>query len=559
MYPNAPELCDGQVNDCGGSLPSDEIDNDGDGFVECTVDSNGWDDSTNLKEGDDCDDGDAGLNPDTVWYADVDGDGFGDLNNTQSQCLQPSGYLSDNTDCDDSNDTIYVGASDIIDDGIDQDCDGSDATGLTAEELLVGDLIITEFFIDGYIAGGADEWFELYNATTEVVDIFGLTIEDSANSVQVAEHVEIQPGSYFVMINNDSMGSNGNFDLQNIPHYDYPYVQFNNGGDDIALVYDDGSTQTVLASITYDNTGVLDFHYAKGVSSIVSDRTIVSNDDSTLWCSSTSQYNLDVATGNVYVGTPGAPNDSCDVDADGSFYYVDGTGDCDDSNAAVNPSATELLGDGVDQDCDGTELCVVDDDADGYGNDNGTTGFSTSLTCTETGFASTTDDCNDSDATVYPYAPENSDSVDHNCDGLEDLNTPITSCVGDAYFDTSLGIDTYFLVCSETDTWNNALTICENAGYDGLPTVKTAVLNAELVSIISGNLWMGLNDIANEETFTWSDGTVLDLQNDYQNWKGSLSDNQNSNEDCIRMNNSALWEDKSCSGANKIACSIELP
>ena len=34
-YFSAPELCDGIVNTCGGSLPLDEQDDDGDGYVEC--------------------------------------------------------------------------------------------------------------------------------------------------------------------------------------------------------------------------------------------------------------------------------------------------------------------------------------------------------------------------------------------------------------------------------------------------------------------------------------------------------------------------------------------
>ena len=43
IYPSAPEICDGQVNTCGGSLPANEIDDDGDDFVECVFHSEGWD------------------------------------------------------------------------------------------------------------------------------------------------------------------------------------------------------------------------------------------------------------------------------------------------------------------------------------------------------------------------------------------------------------------------------------------------------------------------------------------------------------------------------------
>ncbi len=66
IYPSAPELCDGKHNDClqwtGGptgtpSLPLDEVDNDGDRYVECTLDVavGAWANGTILG-GDDCND-----------------------------------------------------------------------------------------------------------------------------------------------------------------------------------------------------------------------------------------------------------------------------------------------------------------------------------------------------------------------------------------------------------------------------------------------------------------------------------------------------------------------
>ena len=38
-------LCDGQDNSCDGRVEADEIDTDGDGFVECPIDAGGWDES----------------------------------------------------------------------------------------------------------------------------------------------------------------------------------------------------------------------------------------------------------------------------------------------------------------------------------------------------------------------------------------------------------------------------------------------------------------------------------------------------------------------------------
>jgi hypothetical protein len=61
-----------------------------------------------------------------VYYRDSDGDGFGQAGTFMLACKQPAGYVSDSTDCNDSNSGIHPGATEIDDDGIDQDCDGLD-------------------------------------------------------------------------------------------------------------------------------------------------------------------------------------------------------------------------------------------------------------------------------------------------------------------------------------------------------------------------------------------------------------------------------------------------
>ena len=45
----------GIVTSCGGSLPDDEIDDDGDGFVECAIEESGWLGADDVGGGD-CDD-----------------------------------------------------------------------------------------------------------------------------------------------------------------------------------------------------------------------------------------------------------------------------------------------------------------------------------------------------------------------------------------------------------------------------------------------------------------------------------------------------------------------
>ena len=67
-----------------------------------------------MTPGTDCDDSDATQSPDTIWYADTDGDGFGDLAVKLKQCTQPAGHVASSTDCDDTSPTAadtYPGAA----------------------------------------------------------------------------------------------------------------------------------------------------------------------------------------------------------------------------------------------------------------------------------------------------------------------------------------------------------------------------------------------------------------------------------------------------------------
>ena len=86
IHPAADEVCDGVDNDCDGDIDIDAIDG-------------------------------------TTWYPDVDGDTYGDANAGVTDCTQPTGYIADGTDCDDTDPAIHPGATEYCD-GVDNDCDG---------------------------------------------------------------------------------------------------------------------------------------------------------------------------------------------------------------------------------------------------------------------------------------------------------------------------------------------------------------------------------------------------------------------------------------------------
>jgi Concanavalin A-like lectin/glucanases superfamily/Putative metal-binding motif len=63
--------------------------------------------------------------PGVNFYRDLDNDGFGDINNSVSSASQPSGYVSNSSDCDDSSSSIFPGAQESCSNaGTDNDCDG---------------------------------------------------------------------------------------------------------------------------------------------------------------------------------------------------------------------------------------------------------------------------------------------------------------------------------------------------------------------------------------------------------------------------------------------------
>jgi hypothetical protein len=83
-----------------------------------------------------------------TWFADADGDGFGDPNSSQNgfTCIQPAGFVANSQDCDDTNANVNPNASDSNCDGIDNNCNGEtdeDFVPENCEECVDGEIINT--------------------------------------------------------------------------------------------------------------------------------------------------------------------------------------------------------------------------------------------------------------------------------------------------------------------------------------------------------------------------------------------------------------------------------
>ena len=102
-------------------------DADNDGFGDITNDSLSCSAPVGfVANSTDCNDADAAINPNAVWYMDMDGDLLGDLMTTFTGCTPPTGYVLTSGDCDDANASVTVPTTYYSD--VDQDGFGDDAT-----------------------------------------------------------------------------------------------------------------------------------------------------------------------------------------------------------------------------------------------------------------------------------------------------------------------------------------------------------------------------------------------------------------------------------------------
>ncbi len=228
ISPVAPEHCNGLDDNCNGFV--DEVgavdgakwspDSDGDGFgssaaedaVRACISPEGF-----LEDASDCDDADADISPDaeevcdavdnncdgqvdeglsdgSTWYADGDGDGFGDPDAAISPCETPaSGYVTDNTDCNDLRDAVHPGAEDTPGNGIDEDCDGADADPEPPPNLLVRDVALTGAYTrDAGEMSSISFWVE--NVGGSAVDAYAVSLVFSEDAAIDLTDVEMNQG-----------------------------------------------------------------------------------------------------------------------------------------------------------------------------------------------------------------------------------------------------------------------------------------------------------------------------------------------------------------------------
>jgi len=148
--------------------------------------------------------------------ADSDEDGYGDP--ADASCTYPE------LDCDDSDEAINPGSTEICSDDVDNDCDGlvdvQDPQCAVPAEF--GDLVITELMVDpDAVEDAAGEYVEVFNLSNNLINLNGLVLRDYfAAGHQIGQDLLVAPGGYVVLGRNADYATNGGVDV------DYEYAAF---------------------------------------------------------------------------------------------------------------------------------------------------------------------------------------------------------------------------------------------------------------------------------------------------------------------------------------------
>ena len=375
INPEAAEICDNIDNNCDGQIDEGLSltyyeDSDGDGFgnPEVSIQSCTGQVGFSLNNTD-CDDTNAAINPSSpevcddidnncnglinegitqLYYADLDGDGYGDPDNSVEDCTIPAGYTLNNTDCDDNDFQINESAIEVPNNGIDENCDGEDEMIGTNDDEDG----------DGYISDVDcnDNDPNINPGATEICD----GVDNNCDGLIDEGLLQV----YYADNDGDGFGDPQNSELSctEIPGY-----SLNNTDCD--------DTNADINPSSFEVCDNLDNNCDSQIDEGLPFETYYTDEDGDGFGSgaaftscivpldATSEGgDCDDSDPNINPGETEIPNNDIDEDCDGEALVIDNDGDgfnsdedCDDSNPEINPAAEEIGGNGIDEDCDGVD------------------------------------------------------------------------------------------------------------------------------------------------------------------------------------------------------------
>jgi hypothetical protein len=524
INPNGKEICDGKDNNSDGKT-DEGCDDDGDGFCDaamivvgvpticpktksvngkgddCADDAGSTSSATtpakvNPGVGEDCatatddDNCDGNLNEINakncvVFFKDVDKDGYGTSGATTFQCqCSPGGAFTakKTADCDDTNAQINPGMAEGCN-NLDDNCDAKTDEGcdVDGDGYCNANLVLAAGVVSVCPNGGNDCDDTTVSVNPSKAEICGNGIDDNCNGSQ-NDAGAVGCVTYYSDADSDSFGTNTAKCLCDPSGTFKTTINGDcNDGDlainPLATEVCDGKDNDCNGSTDEGCDDDGDKYCDSAMVLVGSPAVCVNGGGDCVDTNAAIHPTQPESCDDVDQNCDGVTDNGCDDDGDGycdAAYTVKnplpkicpkGTGDCDDLNNDQNPGAPEVCGNGIDDNCNGSQNdagatnCTkffFDGDSDAYG-----LNISQCL-CVAAGSykAPQGNDCDDTNTAVNPGATEVcGDGIDNNCN--VDQNDPGATGCKTFYFDSDA--DTYGLT---------ALTKCLCVAADSYTAVQ---------------------------------------------------------------------------------------
>jgi len=269
-----------------------------------------------------------------LYYLDNDADGFGNPNVPQNSCSPPIGYVTNNSDCNDSNPFIKPGATELCN-LVDDNCNGQ----------INEDLVFVNYYIDtdldGYGGGTAT------NSCTPILGNYVTNNFDCNNN-----NANIRPNATEICNSIDDNCNNLIDDGLNFTNY-YIDTDADGFGAGPALNTCSNPGNGYSTSNTdCNNSNAAIRPTASEICNQLDDNCNSNIDEGLVFIN----YYLDVDQDGYYLSNINA------CSSPGANYTTTGIflGDCNDNNSNVHIGATEICGNGIDEDCNGIDpICIV--------------------------------------------------------------------------------------------------------------------------------------------------------------------------------------------------------